>query len=363
MTTDLHRLRILALVVLAGSLAGCGNDPSGPGTHPPPARSFFMGFSGFPPRLNLNDAVAAVQMWSTRADAAIIHVEMPWATILAGGDPDSAVQAEHGSLVGFYRAHGDVLVFTLDVTNGLARDQEAPGLVKIGRSITEPAVQRAYRRYALSVAHVLHPEYLGLAAETNLIRVAAPRPVYDAVVRMTNDAANDLQEDGATANLYVSVQVEVAWGRLGSATAYRGIAEDLTDFPFIRALGLSSYPYLAGYGDPGDLPIDYYSRVGGTSGLPLLVVEGGWGSTSIAGVVTSQAKQARYIARQSALLDHAQAIGLFQLSFTDLDLNGLGPIPPGSIIPLFASLGMVDADLHPKAALAVWDSVYARGRK
>ncbi len=41
-----------------------------------------------------------------------------------------------------------------------------------------------------------------------------------------------------------------------------------------------------------------------------------------------------------------------------LDLSAI-PLPPGSILPLFAHLGLVDSALGPKPALAIWDSVLA----
>ena len=69
--------------------------------------------------------------------------------------------------------------------------------------------------------------------------------------------------------------------------------------------------------------------------------------------------QARYIARQSKLLDDAGAIAVFQLSFTDLDLGSF-PKPAPTILPLFATLGLVDTKLQPKPALATWDKLYAR---
>jgi hypothetical protein len=71
--------------------------------------------------------------------------------------------------------------------------------------------------------------------------------------------------------------------------------------------------------------------------------------------------QARYIRRQLELLDAANATAVFQLTFTDLDLTSI-PQPPGSILSLFASLGMVDTQLRPKPALATWDSVFS-GRR
>jgi hypothetical protein len=158
------------------------------------------------------------------------------------------------------------------------------------------------------------------------------------------------------------VQVETAWGRLGrqGSGGFVGIAQDLRDFPFNNVLALSSYPYLGGFRDPRDIPIDYYTRLRGTRGLPEMVVEGGWPSASVSGVFSSSPEmQARYIARQSELLDNANAIGVFQLSFTDIDVSSF-PKPVPQILPLFATLGLVDTDLKPKPSLPTWDKVFAR---
>ena len=95
-----------------------------------------------------------------------------------------------------------------------------------------------------------------------------------------------------------------------------GIATDLADFPFAQVIGLSSYPYLGGFAEPEDLPLDYYARL---TGLPELVVEGGWPSDSIGALSSSPAKQGRYLRRQAELLDRANAVAVFQLTFTDLD--------------------------------------------
>lgn len=52
----------------------------------------------------------------------------------------------------------------------------------------------------------------------------------------------------------------------------------------------------------------------------------------------------------------------FRLTFTDLDLTGV-PLLPGSILPLYAALGLVDATLAPRSALAPWDCAFARPRR
>jgi hypothetical protein len=320
-----------------------------------------MGFAAVPPRPNPTDYLAAIDTWLPRADAAILHESVPWEALLGGTSADAAVRALNLPLVQGYRGRGLDVVFTIDVTNGLDRASEDPRLVALGRSVTEPAVQQAYRAYALAVATVLQPSYIGLAAETNLIRLAAPRPVYDAVVAMTNAAARDLAAAGIRTPLYVSAQVETAWGRLGAVGGFAGIDTDLHDFPFVTALGLSSYPYLGGFAEPEQVPDDYYARVNAT-GLPLLVVEGGWTSASLGPIQSSPEKQARWIRRNLELAARAEARHVFQLLFTDLDLDALGLAGNPQLVP-FATIGLVTADLASKPALAEWDAVFARPRR
>lgn len=325
-------------------------------------RSYRMGFSVVPPKPDLAVAVQSLEVWTKRADAAIMHLDVPWALLLAGSLPEDALRKDGVDLERYYRKKRLQLVVTIDVTNGLGRETESPALVRAQRSITEPAVQRLYRDYVRALVEMLHPDYLGLAAETNLIRALAPPAVYNAVVRMTRDAATDIRRSRSPSvlPLYVSVQVETAWGKLGGQGSYVGIDRDLRDFPFINVIGLSSYPYLGGLTDPEQIPLDYYTRVKGARTLPLMVVEGGWPSTSVRGAFSSSPEmQARYVARQSKLLDEAKAIAVFQLSFTDLDLGSF-PKPVPAILPLFATLGLVDAKLRPKAALSTWDKIFAR---
>ena len=321
-----------------------------------------MGFSVVPPKPDLKIAVQSLEIWTKRADAAIMHLDVPWALLLAGTSPEDALRKDGVDLERYYRSKHLQLVVTIDVTNGLGRESEAPALVAAHRSITEPAVQRLYRDYVRALVQLLRADYLGLAAETNLIRAIAPHAIYNAIVRMTNDAAADIRRS-RSANalpLYVSVQVETAWGKLGKQSGYTGIDQDMRDFPFVNVLGLSSYPYLGGFTEPEQIPLDYYAHVRGARALPVMVVEGGWPSASVRGMFSSSPEmQARYVARQSKLLEQAQVLAVFQLSFTDLDLRTF-PKPVPAILPLFATLGLVDANLRPKPALATWDKIFAR---
>jgi len=315
-----------------------------------------MGFSAIPPRMSTAEVLTVLDMWTPRADAAIMHISPPWKALLSGITATAAVNANELPLADYYRARNLQIVVMVDATDGLNRAAEAPELVELGRSISEPAVQQVYRQFVLALSTMVKPDYLGLAAETNLIRLAAPASLYASLKQMVNAAANDLQLVGSSAKRYVSVQVDVAWG-WGQNNVYKGVEQDFADFPFMRALGLSSYPYFV-YADPDEVRLDYYSRLPNGRSLPLMVVEGGWASGSAGAIVSSTEEQVRYLRRQARMLDSARASAVFQLTFTDLDIPSLN-LPPGSILPLFATLGIVDANLRPKAALAIWDSLFA----
>jgi hypothetical protein len=348
-----------AFALALAALTACGDKGTAPSTHLT-ARTFRMGFSSVPPDSSQQSALASLASWTSRADAAIMHLSVPYKALLTGTSAASNVQTVDLPLANYYRAKGQSIVITVDVTNGLDRSAEDPDLVAMGRSITETAVQQVYRDYVQQLVTAIHPDYLGLAAETNLIRGAAPASVYSAVVQMANAAAADVHAmSGAHPKLYVSIQADEGWGRLLHNNVYQGVETDFGDFPFMEALAISSYPYFV-FTQPEDIPLDYYTRLASGRALPVLVVEGGWTSGAVGNVQSDPAKQARYLRRQELLLDAAKAVAVFQLTYADLDLTQFPPQPPGSILPLFAQLGIVDARLQPKTASATYDSIFAR---
>lgn len=356
------------VAALVAVLAGCGSDdkPTKPAA---PTRTYFMGFSSLPPRGSIASIVATIDAFAPHSDAALIVTEPPWDSLLAGRSPDSLIRNNQFGLANYFRGKGlNTIVVSVDPTNGLDRASDSAPLVAAGRSLTEPAIQALFRAYVVAMDTLIHPQYLSVASETNLIRAAAPGTLYDALVQVANDAAADVRAHDATVKLFTTVQVEVAWGRAPGVTGpYVGIATDRSDFPFSQIVGLSSYPYLAGFTLPDSVPIDYYSKLVEGNPLPEMVIESGWSSDSLARwipwadpPILNVETQARYIARHAAILDRAGAIGWFQIMFTDLDLASLGF--PASAVP-FASLGLVDVDLNPKPALSAWDRVLQLPRR
>ena len=344
-------------VALASALvaASCGSDGMPPPGPAPSPRSYVMGFSPIPTRFDPALVAPTVDVWARRADAGLVLQEPPWPELLTGRDPEALVRSNPLEVATYFRSKGLRIFASIDPTNGLDRSADAGPLVAAGRSLAEPAVRDLYRRYVAAFVRLVRPEAVTLASETNLIRVQAPASLYAAVVAAANEAAAAARLQDPAVRLMITIQVEVANGRLtGGAGA--GIARDRADFPFTQALGLSSYPYLAGIGDPSELPADYYARVVAGGPLPLFVIEGGWPSVSLPGVMESSPdEQRRYIERQVVLLDTAGAQGWFQLTFTDLDVAALGP----SLLP-FSRIGLVDGNLQPKPALQAWDGAFGR---
>jgi len=345
-------LRPLAILALVASCASSGSEPA-----PAATRTYRMGFSSLPPRLSIPEVLQTIDSVTNHSDAALMVIDVPWKSLLSDTSPSFLLRRDNLPVALRFQQRGLPVTVTLELANGIDRAAEASALVALGRSITEPAVQRVYREYAVAVDSILHPTYLGLAIETNLMRLNAPAPVYAAIVTATNAAAQQLRGAGSTTPLLVTVQVDVAWGR--PTGSYIGIQRDRADFPFIQALGLSSYPYLSGFTTPEQIPIEYYSRLVADAPLPMLVTEGGWTSGAVGMVTSSPELQARYIKRQMQIADAARLVAVFQITFTDIDLTSFAP-PPGSILPLFALLGLEDVNYHPKPALAIWDSVRAR---
>ncbi len=327
-------------------------------------RTYRMGFQNSAPRYDdFNLVLQTIALWSTRADAAMITTEVPWDSLLAGKTPQQYVKNNYVGLVEYYRSKKFKLWVYIDPQNGLNRTSDANALVAVGKSIAQPEMQKLYRRFVVVMDSMLHPDHLGLALETNLIRIAASSSIYNGVKKAANDAVVDVRAIDPTVKLSVSVQADVAWGKLLGNGTYVGIQQDFVDFPFIEELGISSYPYFD-FSNPDEIPINYYSRLVEGKSMNLMITEGGWTSASFEGpnqktIQGSVEAQQKYITRQSQLLNAAPSIAYFQLPFTDIDLSKVPPNVDPSI-SYFAYLGLVDINLKPKLSLTTWDNIFQR---
>jgi len=353
-------VKALILVTLLAGVAVIGSGCKKHSQAAAAGRSYRMGFMSSAPRPDLTLYLRSLTLWPEHSDATIISTEVPWDSLLNGENAATYITGNYLGLVNYCRSLNLKLWVYIDPANGLDRSSDATQLVALGKSIAQPAMQQVYQRFVLAADSLLHPDHLGLALETNAIRFASPDSIYKGVVAAANGAAVVVRAIDPSVPLSVSVQADLAWGKIGG-TGYVGVAQDFTDFSFLQELGISSYPYLV-FSVPGDIPLNYYSQLVADHPLPVFVSEGGWSSVSLTGgtyglaVQSSPAIQAAYIDRQGLLLSQAHAIGLFQLTYTDLDLAGWPAIDTAGLFP-FAFLGVVDSNFAAKPALAAWDSL------
>ena len=176
------RLRPAHVLAFAAvlTLAGCASDL----TVPAVTRSYRMGFTQIPPSADPILGFQSLEMWTRRADAGLILGEPPWDSLLAGIPADVLASRDALALATYYRAKGLRVWVSVDPTNGLDRSSDAAPLVAAGRSLVEPAIQQLFRDWVTAVDTLLHPDYLGVASETNLVRAAAPAALYGAVVQV-----------------------------------------------------------------------------------------------------------------------------------------------------------------------------------
>src|SRR5205085_8327927 len=123
------RSALTPATVVTAMLMACAPAPRAPDVPSQGTRSYFMGFSIIPPKPDVSVAIRSAEIWTRRSDAAIMHLDVPWALLLAGTSPAEALRKDGVELEHYYRGKHLRLVVTIDVTNGLARESEAPALV------------------------------------------------------------------------------------------------------------------------------------------------------------------------------------------------------------------------------------------
>ena len=303
-------------------------------------------------------ALQAMNMWIPISDAAIISAELPWDSLYTGVSEVNYVMNNYKELVDYYRSKQLKLWIYMDPENGMNRGSNSNKLIAIGKSITQQDVQQKYIRFLYVMDSILQPEHIGFAMETNLIRGIAPDSIYQGVKTVANSCATNIRTLDKKVIMGISIQADYSWGKASNGV-YTGIAKDLTDFPFVQEIGISSYPYFF-LKSPAELPDNYYSKIVEGTNLTAFVSEGGWSSRAVPNSMPSSPQiQSDYITRQNTLLNNAHATALFQLTFTDIDLSAL-PAGTPTNINQFAYIGLVDSALTAKPALKSWSNLFAK---
>lgn len=328
-----------------------------------------MGFGFTPPVPSVEAVIDIIPRIAAVSEYTIIQREVPWTRIRAGDSIGTILDDEWDELVAFLTgANGLRPVILIDPLNGLDRTEESNEARKNGVTLLDAGDRAIHEAFVLEVARRYQPDYLGLASEINTLAAHGDAALYAAIRDMINGLVPRLRDASPRSRLFVSYQVDDAWGLTGLPSAVDQFAL-VHDFASTDVVGLSSYPVFF-WDRPEDIPDDYYRRFAEESGKPLIQVEGGWSSERTAWMAPSReaspGAQARYFATLFRLLDAVEAELLVLLLYSDLDLShpgwGLSDEDREGLLN-FARMGIVDTNLSPKPAYEAWEQAFARPRQ
>src|SRR5262245_318616 len=92
----------------------CKKHDSGSGTS---TRTYRMGFMNSAPRLDFNEYIQSLNIWTDHADATIISTEVPWDSLLNGESPVAFVTNNYVSVVNFCRSKNMKIWVYIDPEN------------------------------------------------------------------------------------------------------------------------------------------------------------------------------------------------------------------------------------------------------
>lgn len=320
-----------------------------------------MGFFVMPSTPSVNAVVDMVPKMAKVSDYAMIQRDVPWTRLAAGDSFDRIIDEDYLGLANYLRGNGLKLVVLADPLDGLNRRAESPEAVKNGKTLKDPETQAIHEAWVKALVARLKPEYVGLASEINTLGAHGDPVLYAQIKAMCNRLAPQIRQISPASRVFVSFQVEDAWGEppwpSSAVDQFAMVREFDTD-----AVGLSSYPGFA-FASPASIPDDYYRRFLEAGGKPLLMAEGGWGSAGDPN--NTPANQAAYYTRMFGLLDGVQAELAILLLYPDLDLSDPAwGMPPdrAAILGHFATMGIVDTHGVAKPVYAVWEERFKRPR-
>lgn len=353
MSSRLHLLGVLLLLCSGG----CDSGPSEP---PPPdgkPRSYRMGWFVNAPRATDEAVLATIDSMANVADVALLQEPPPWERLLDGTSVDE-IAAEKAQVADYLRTQGMEVAYLADPLDGLDRTSEPAALVGAGRSILEPEIRALHEEWVRAVVRDVQPRWMGLASEINTLAQHGDSTLYTTLVEVINGLAPDVRQIAPNTEVFVSFQVEDAWGLFGPSAVDDPFT--LVDDFDVDFLGLSSYAVFA-FDTPADVPENYFRRFQAATDLPLGMVEGGWSSASTPWADADPAEQRQYFERYEALLDEVSATLWIGITYADLDVASYDlPDDREEALTNFAHMGIADADLRRKSSYGTWKHIFER---
>lgn len=205
-----------------------------------------------------------------------------------------------------------------------------------------------YKTLALDYAKKYNPDYIGLGLEVNILYETSPQE-FENFASFYNELYAEIKKASPGTKVFTVFQLEKMKGLHGGL--FSGVndaakAEWLLLDKFSLDLAVfTTYPSII-YGNPSELPADYYSDISKRTSKKIAFAEIGWPSDSqISGFESDEAEQATFVQRFFPLSEGAEPEFLVWSFLYDQDVQAP-----------FNSAGLMKGDGSAKEAYAGWKS-------
>jgi hypothetical protein len=162
------------------------------------------------------------------------------------------------------------------------------------------SVKQGYMAGAVSFVRAYKPEYIGFGIEVNMLHETNPAD-YALFEAFFSEVAKAVKLESPGTKVFTVFQLERLKGLRGGLF---GGTDDLAtndwallvNFPDADVIAFTTYPCLV-YGDPSELPTDYYSEIATHTQKPIAFTEAGWFRVGPKGWESSPEEQAKFATR------------------------------------------------------------------
>jgi hypothetical protein len=253
------------------------------GAPPAESRHFRMGFTPFPHDITAAAMAEMRKFIGDNGDIVCVHLEhVPWTEALSGEPFHPKMMEEWRGKREAVRAGARVYLAVtpadggrkaLAAYRGEKEGMPLPAGFK-GKAFDDEVVMKAYLAYCRRAVEYFNPQYLAIGIETNELFHHSPKQ-WPAYARLHRHVYEALKKDHPDLPVFASLTLHnlVNPGWADRAKMLDAVKADLT--PQCDLVGISFYPFMAGYSGREEQAFNWLKKEFGPLGKPFAFAESG----------------------------------------------------------------------------------------
>jgi len=358
---------LLTIVIVSGLCTPLMTVPAATSVTPA-SRPYLMGFTRWPPDFTVEGMATMDRFIEDHADLVALHLDngIPWPEALAGQSYSPDVEKR----LSYRPPQGKKLYVAVTPLNfgrdGLAAYWGTHDGMPLPApwnmlSMSAPQIKQAYVNFLFHLVDKLHPDFLNIGIEANLLIEKAPEK-WAVYMELHKYAFKKLKVRYPHLPVFVSIEVLHLNGLADKANKQRQYKLVKNLMAYSDYFGMSLYPYMS-WDVPSPMPDDFLDFAT-EFGRPVVVAESGYSSrnvmVSLVPLFGSKENQARFISRLLEVGVRDRYV--FIINFASTDFEKLIKKLPGYTLRQLAGIwkytGLQTSSEKPKPALIIWDRYY-----